>query len=39
MRLLLGLRAHRQPDKPVNASGLYLAFDVMFLFASTSALL
>jgi hypothetical protein len=35
----LGLRAHRQPEKSVNASGSYLAFDYSFLFSSTSGLL
>jgi hypothetical protein len=37
--LKLGLRAHRQPEKSVNASGSYLAFDYSFLFSSTSRLL
>jgi len=32
-----GLTANRKNS--FNASGLYLAFDMMFLFASTSALL
>jgi hypothetical protein len=36
VRSSLGLRAHRQPDKPINASGFHLAFD-LFLFASTSS--
>jgi len=38
-RSWLGLRAHRQPDKPVQRLGTLSCLQRSFLFSSTSALL